>query len=160
MGFKNRLGRGVNVDEIDRPGALGQSLIEGADQLHEDRRFEGIEHIDKQRPAGPGELSSVAGGELDLVAFTMRAEPNINIAAALFREAVIHLDTHNSLEGVEGGGHNRAAHTGADIEESVPLERRIRWPQGGAPGVDRQANHGGRARVIADNIEIVSMAGP
>ena len=91
----------------------------------------------------------------------MRAEPNINIATGLFREAVIHLDTYNSLEGVEGGDHNSAPHTGTDIEESVnPQAKDQIWAQGGAPGVDRQVNHGGRAPLITNDIEIVSMAGP
>jgi hypothetical protein len=157
MRFDDRAGDRVHVEDIDRSGALGERLLERAEQLPDDGRFEWIEHVDDKGCARPGELSGVAGGDLEVVAGPWRTQPNGKVAAGLGGEAGAHLNADDLLKGVKRGNHDDAAHTSAKIEESVGLKRRIGGRQERAPGIDSAADHGGRAGGIANIVDVVRM---
>ena len=150
----------MDIDDIDGPGSLGQCSLQGAQQLDYHWCFEGIEHVNEQRFGGPGELGCIALEDLQLTTRTRCLKPDGEIATGLFYQAGVHLNADHPCEGIERSDHNDTTHSGAEIEERVFLKRRFRDTEGGAPGIDRCANDGGRGGAVENTVEIVSMAGP
>lgn len=94
---------------------------------------------------------------MEFVTGAGRPEPNGEVAAGLSGKARAHFHADDLLKRVKRRDHYYAAHTGAQIEEGVSPQWRIRGGQEGAPGIDSGADNGGRTGRVANIVEIVRM---
>ena len=153
---------GVDIEEVESAGALGEVGFDAPEEGFEDGGFEGVEEEGDGGGAGEVEVEGVllveadggdgVGGGVGGVG----GEPEVQVALGDVGHDGVELDADDLVEGEFAGEEHGSAFAGADVDEGVVGD----GMRGGvAPAVNEGAEDTGGDGVVGGDVLVIGVAG-
>ena len=154
---------GVDIEDVERAGAVAELGLDAAEEGFEDGGLEGVEEEGQGGGAGQVVVEGVlleearrgdfgGGGVVGVGGF-----PEVEITLGYVGHVGIELDADDLMEAELAGEEHGAAFAGADVDEGVARDR-VGWGAG-EPVIDEGAEDAGGDAVVGGDVGVVGVAG-